>query len=86
VPVVASRVGGIPEVVDEGVTGYLHDGDDLDGMAGSVSALLSDRALWQRMSNAAGEAAHARYCDHSIVPLYEAYYEFLLKSPKRPAL
>jgi N-acetyl-alpha-D-glucosaminyl L-malate synthase BshA len=81
VPVVASRVGGIPEVVDEGVTGYLHDGDDLDGMAGSVSALLSDSALWQRMSNAAGAAAHTRYCDHSIVPLYESYYEFLLSQP-----
>jgi N-acetyl-alpha-D-glucosaminyl L-malate synthase BshA len=78
VPVVASRVGGLPEVVDEGVSGFLHDGDDLDGMAGSVSMLLSDRALWQRMSNAAAEAAHTRYCDVSIVPLYESYYELLL--------
>ena len=78
VPVVASRVGGIPEVVDEGVTGFLHDGDDLDGMASSVMAMLSDRALWQRMSNAAGEVAHTRYCDSAIVPLYESYYELLL--------
>jgi len=78
VPVVASRVGGIPEVVDEGVTGFLHDLDDLDGMANSVSTMLSDQALWQRMSNAAGEAAHTRYCDVSIVPLYESYYELLL--------
>ena len=78
VPVVASRVGGIPEVVDHGVTGFLHDGDDLDGMAGSVMAMLSDRPLWQRMSDAAGEAAHSRYCDVSIVPLYGSYYELLL--------
>jgi len=78
VPVVASRVGGIPEVVDEGVSGFLHDGDDLDGMARSVSRMLSDRALWQKMSNAATEAAHTRYCDVSIVPLYESYYELLL--------
>jgi hypothetical protein len=64
--------------VDEGITGFLHEGDDLDGMASSVSRMLSDRALWQRMSNAAAEAAHTRYCDESIVPLYESYYELLL--------
>jgi len=81
VPVVASRVGGIPEVVDDGGTGFLHDGDDLDGMASSVSTMLTDRALWQRMSNAAGEAARTRFCDVSIVPLYESYYELLLTKP-----
>jgi N-acetyl-alpha-D-glucosaminyl L-malate synthase BshA len=78
VPVVASRIGGIPEVVDEGSTGFLHERESLDGMADSVSLLLTDRARWQRMSEAASAAAHTRYCDSSIVPLYEAYYEELL--------
>ena len=41
VPVVASRIGGLPEVVEDGVTGFLHAPDDLDGMAASVSRLLS---------------------------------------------
>ena len=33
VPVVASRVGGLPEVIEDGVTGYLHPPDALDEMA-----------------------------------------------------
>ena len=36
VPVVASRIGGLPEVVEDGVTGFLHDPDDLEGMAHSA--------------------------------------------------
>ena len=41
-------------------------------MAPSVIGLLSDRERWQRASDAATRAAHARYCDTAIVPLYEA--------------
>lgn len=78
VPVVASRVGGIPEVVTPGVDGFLHHLDDLDGMAASVIELLSDREQWQRFSDAASRTAHSRYCDSAIVPRYEAYYHELL--------
>jgi N-acetyl-alpha-D-glucosaminyl L-malate synthase BshA len=82
VPVVASTAGGIPEVVDHGVTGFLHERDDLDGMARSVVTLLRERELWGRLSVAASAAARERYSDVSIVPLYEAYYRQLLdKSP-----
>ena len=50
VPVVASRVGGLPEVIEHGVNGFLHAPDDLDGMArvGAV-ALLTDDALHRRI-------------------------------------
>ena len=44
VPVVASRVGGLPEVVEDGVSGFLHALDDLDGMARSAVRLLTDDA------------------------------------------
>jgi L-malate glycosyltransferase len=82
VPVVASKVGGLPEVVESGVTGFLHEADDVDGMAASVRRLLSDRPLWERLSKTASDVAHTRYCDRSIVPLYESYYQHLLnKSP-----
>ena len=53
VPVVASRVGGLPEVIEHGVTGFLHPPDDLDGMAASAVALLTDPALHQRVAQAA---------------------------------
>lgn len=83
VPVVASRVGGLPEVVDHGVTGFLHAPDDLDGMSASVIAVLSDPHFRQRIGDAAFNVAHTRYCDDLIVPRYEAYYEELLAKPGR---
>jgi N-acetyl-alpha-D-glucosaminyl L-malate synthase BshA len=74
VPVVASRAGGLPEVIEHGVTGFLHDVDDLDGMARSAGDLLTDPALHRRAAEAAARVAHERYCDSKIVPEYEAYY------------
>ena len=53
VPVVASRVGGLPEVIDDGVSGFLHAPDDLDGMADSAVRLLTDDALRESMARAA---------------------------------
>jgi N-acetyl-alpha-D-glucosaminyl L-malate synthase BshA len=81
VPVVASNAGGIPEVVEHEVSGFLHDRTALDEMAASVVRLLSDRERWHRMSHAASTAAHTLYCDTSIVPMYEAYYQHLLDKP-----
>ena len=43
VPVVASRVGGLPEVIDHGVNGFLHEPADLDGMADSAALLHHGR-------------------------------------------
>ena len=83
VPVVASRVGGVPEVVEHGVTGFLHPPDDLDGMARSVRDLLTDAELSRRMGDAAARAAHTRFCEDMIVPQYEAYYTELLARPGR---
>ena len=78
VPVVASRIGGLPELVEDGVSGFLHDPDDLAGMARSAMKLLTDEALHRRAAEAARRAARERYCDSKIVPLYEAYYREIL--------
>lgn len=78
VPVVASRVGGLPELVDDGVTGFLHARDDLQGMAESICRMLEDAALHQRMSDAAVQSARSRFCDELIVPMYEAFYREIL--------
>ena len=53
VPVVASRVGGLPEVIEHGVSGFLHPLDDVDEMAASAVALLTDPALHARSGPAA---------------------------------
>jgi N-acetyl-alpha-D-glucosaminyl L-malate synthase BshA len=79
VPVVASRIGGLPELVDDGVTGFLHPPEDLDAMAASTVRLLTDEALHQRAALAARQAAKDRFCDSRIVPHYEAVYADVLR-------
>jgi N-acetyl-alpha-D-glucosaminyl L-malate synthase BshA len=78
VPVVASRVGGLPEVIDDGETGFLHVPGDLSGMAASTLRLLTDAPLQAKMAQSARHAAKSRFCDDRIVPIYEAYYEEIL--------
>jgi len=81
VPVVASRVGGLPELIEHGVSGFLHPPDDLDGMAHSALRLLTDETLHARTAEAARRTAHERFCDVNIVPMYETYYEEILSRP-----
>jgi N-acetyl-alpha-D-glucosaminyl L-malate synthase BshA len=78
VPVVASRVGGLPEVIAHGENGFLHPPDDLDAMARSALTLLTDPQLHRRLGTAARRTVHERFCDVKIVPIYEAYYEEVL--------
>jgi N-acetyl-alpha-D-glucosaminyl L-malate synthase BshA len=84
VPVVASRVGGLPEVVDDGVSGFLHDPVDVEGMAQSIARIATDASLRDAMGDAAGRASHARYCASRVVPIYESYYEEILARSQRP--
>jgi N-acetyl-alpha-D-glucosaminyl L-malate synthase BshA len=74
VPVVASRVGGLPEVIDNGVTGFLHQLDDLAGMSDSTLRLFTDAVLHRQMGEAARLSAKRRFCDDKIVPIYESLY------------
>jgi N-acetyl-alpha-D-glucosaminyl L-malate synthase BshA len=74
VPVVASAVGGLPEVVENGVTGFLHAPDDLDGMAASAASLLRDPARHRAMALAARDRVADRFCSDRVVPMYEAVY------------
>ena len=74
VPVVASRVGGIPEVVQDGVTGVLCGIGDVDGMARASIELLSDRSRWDTMSAAAAADARARFALKDILAQYEQLY------------
>jgi N-acetyl-alpha-D-glucosaminyl L-malate synthase BshA len=78
VPVVASRVGGLPEVIDHGRTGFLHPPQDLDGMAASAIALLTDAHLHRQVARAALETVRTKFCHEKIVPLYEGFYEEIL--------
>jgi L-malate glycosyltransferase len=80
VPVVASRVGGIPEVIEHGVSGFLHPPEALDEMAESAVALLTDPALHRSVAAAAWRRVHEQFCAERVVPIYEACYQGLVNS------
>ena len=77
VPVVASRVGGLPEVIEHGVSGFLHPPDALDDMAASAVLLLTDAALHRRIAENACRRVREHFCTEQIVPMYEACYRGL---------
>lgn len=74
VPVVSSNAGGIPEVNIDGVTGYLLNVGDVEGMAKRTLELLQDEEkLAQFKQNAFAQAQ--RFDISTILPQYEAYYQ-----------
>ncbi len=75
VPPVATRTGGVPELITDGVDGYLEAPGDIAAQAARVAALLTDVTLYRRMSGAARQTAQTRFCSSLIIPQYERYYE-----------
>jgi L-malate glycosyltransferase len=72
---VATRVGGVPELVTDGEDGYLEMPGDIEAQAGRVTALLSDDQLHYRMAKTGRWNASEQYCPDKIIPLYEEYYQ-----------
>jgi len=77
VPVVASRVGGLPEVVVDGETGALVPPEAVDEMATQAVAMLRDGDRWRRLRAGAVERARSFSAD-LVVPLYEDLYRRLI--------
>lgn len=75
VPVVASDIGGLPELVLEGETGFLCPLGDIDAFTRAAYTILTDDALHQSMARAARERAVKVFDTEHIVPLYEAHYD-----------
>ena len=82
VPVIVSRVGGLPEVVSHGETGFLFAPEDLDGMAEQAVSLLQDAGLRGRIGRAAASHVRARYCVDAVVPQYERIYAAVLNGAR----
>ena len=78
IPVVASRVGDLLEVVGDDEGGPLHPCDDLDGMAGSLRPLCTDPVLRRTRGLRARERAFRLFSSERIVPQYEGYYQEVL--------
>jgi len=75
---VATRVGGVPELITHGKDGFLEPPGDIDAQAARVVELLADRDLCTRMRWAARTTAEQRFCTSIIIPQYEAYYRQVL--------
>jgi N-acetyl-alpha-D-glucosaminyl L-malate synthase BshA len=75
IPVVATRAGGLVEVVEDGVSGFLFQIGDVNGMAQKLAELGSDTDLRIETGKAGRERALEMFSPSSIVPMYERAYE-----------
>jgi N-acetyl-alpha-D-glucosaminyl L-malate synthase BshA len=75
VPVVASRVGGLPELVEEGKTGFLRPMGDVQGMLEASLEILSNRPRRRSMGEAARERAIQHFRPEVVLPRYLEVYE-----------
>jgi N-acetyl-alpha-D-glucosaminyl L-malate synthase BshA len=77
-PVVASRAGGLPEVIDDGVSGILEPVGSVEAMGRRAVELLRDPSRFAAMREAAIAKAREFSADR-IVPMYEHLYEEVLR-------
>jgi L-malate glycosyltransferase len=76
---IATRVGGIPEVIEHGKSGYLAEVGDVDAMAGYAIELLSNEKAFREMAKASRGVAQSRFCATRIIPQYEEFYRRVLE-------
>jgi N-acetyl-alpha-D-glucosaminyl L-malate synthase BshA len=79
VPVIASNVGGIPEVVRNGRDGFLVEPGDIATMATLAAEVLSDSEKQAAMGAAARQQAHENFCSDSIIARYECFYDRIIR-------
>ena len=76
---IATRVGGIPEVIEHGRNGFLGEVGDVDTMAQYAIDLLHDEERLAQLGVQARATAQARFCSTKIVPHYEGFYRRVLE-------
>jgi glycosyltransferase involved in cell wall biosynthesis len=77
-PCIATRVGGVPELVEDGINGLLYTVGDVTNMARGAIEILSNPSRLETMSRAARKTAQDKFCTTRIIPMYEHYYEAVL--------
>ena len=82
-PVVASNVGGLPEVVPHGEAGYLLEPGDVDAMTAGAIEILSDPDRWKAFSEAGRAVAVERFSAELVVPVYEEYCLRVIETHQR---
>lgn len=84
-PVIAPRVGGIPELVTDGVEGLLVEPSQIESLARALDVLLADRKLQARFGAASLKRAFAQFDVRHMVAGYQALYEAPLPAASVPA-
>jgi N-acetyl-alpha-D-glucosaminyl L-malate synthase BshA len=75
VPVIASRVGGLPEVIDDGKSGFLFQVGNTDEAAEKALKILNDQELFRSVRQAGIEVAMQKFAVNKIIDQYEALYQ-----------
>lgn len=82
-PVVATAVGGVPELVEEGVSGFLTPNEDVEALTAALQRLVDNAELRRQMGEAALRRARERFDVRHTVRAYEALYEEILQRRRR---
>ena len=80
VPPVATRTGGVPDLITPGVDGFMEEVGNYQAQAERLLQLLTDEALHRRMAAAARHSAVTRFSTELVIPQYEAYYRQICES------
>jgi len=78
VPAIATNVGGLPEVIENGKNGFLAEVGDVEQMARYAIEVLSDEKRLREMAKLARFEAQSRFCSSKIIPQYEKFYQRVL--------
>lgn len=81
-PIIASDIGGLPDLVDEGKTGYLVPPGDAVSLRRMMERLINDDALRERMGHA-GRARAERFTAHAVIPRIEQEYRAIIARTDR---
>src|SRR6202451_1136152 len=82
VPSIATRVGGVPELIEDGANGLLFPVGDIEAMSAAAISLLSTPTRLEILSHAARKTAQDHFCSTRIIPLYEEYYDRVIRRTK----